>query len=101
MKNLKPILGISLLVQSLTFFVLALVNVERKKNLAKAFAVLSAVSGVAGGGLIYAEYNKRKKLIAEEDDFLDEFDEFLEDYDDIDVCEDEILCSFESEEDAE
>lgn len=98
MKNIKPILGISLIVQSLTFFVLALVNVEKKKNLAKAFAVMSAVSGLSGGALLYAEYSNRKKLIEAEDDMFEDFDEFLEDYDDIDVCEDDILCSFENAE---
>ena len=95
MKNFKPILGISLLVQSLTFLVLSLVNIERKKNLAKAFAFVSAISGLAGGALLYVEYSDRKKLIDAEDDM---FDEFLEDYDDIDVCEDDIVCSFENEE---
>lgn len=98
MKNFKPILGISLLVQSLTFLILALVNVERKKNLAKAFAVIGAVSGVAGGALLCVEYSNRKKLASAEDDMFDEFDEFFEDYDDMDVCEDEIACSFENAE---
>ena len=98
MKNFKPILGISLLAQSLTFFVLALVNVERKKNLARAFGLMSAVSGIAGGGLLYSEYVDRKKRLEAEEDMFDEFDEFFEDYDDIDVCEDDILCSFENNE---
>ncbi len=98
MKKLKPILGISLLVQAFTFLVLCLVNVEKRKNLSKAFAAFSAISAVAGGGLLYLEYSDRKKLQAAEDDIFDEFDEFLEDYDDIDVCEDDILCSFENAE---
>lgn len=96
MKRLKPILGITLLVQSITFFVLFLVNAEKKKNLAKAFAALSAVGAVAGGVLIFLDYRERKQLKTAEDDMFDEFDEFLEDYDDIDVCEDDILCSFEN-----
>lgn len=93
MKKFRPILGISLLVQSITFLVLSLINLERKKNLAKAFAVFSAVGGVTGAALLVCEYKERKKLkSAEEDDY---YDEFLDDFDDLDISEDDILCSFE------
>ena len=98
MKGIKPILGITLLAQSVTFFVLFLVNAEKKKNLSRAFAAISAIGAIAGGTLLVLDYQERKKLKEAEEDMFDEFDEFLEDYDDVDVCEDDILCSFENTE---
>ncbi|MBQ3230493.1 MAG: hypothetical protein IJO64_03165 [Clostridia bacterium] len=93
MKKLRPILGISLIVQSITFFVLFLINLEKKKNLAKTFAAFSALGGVAGTALLVAEFRERRKLkAAEEEDY---YDEFLDDFDDLDISEDDILCSFE------
>ena len=99
MKKFKPILGISLIVQSITFFVLCLLNIEKKKNLAKAFGVMGALGGIAGAALLVSEYKNRKKLKAAEDAYLvefDEFDEFIDDYDELEA-DDEILCSFEGE----
>lgn len=94
MKKLRPILGISLLVQSATFFVLCLLNVEKKKNLAKAFGVFGAIGGIAGAALLVSEYKARKAMNAANDDYFEEFDEFDEVFDD-EVTEDEILCAFE------
>lgn len=91
MKKLKPILAVSLLVQSLTFFVLSLLNIEKKKNLAKAFAAIGVVGGAAGAYLLATELKSRKCCC--EAGACDDFDEF----DDLDVCEDDILCSFEDE----
>lgn len=100
MKKLKPILGISLLVQSITFLILSLVNVEKRKNLAIAFGVFSAIGGVAGAGLLVSEYNDRKKLKADFDE-EDYFDDILEGFDDIEIIdEDNIDCSFEENADA-
>ena len=48
MKNTKLFVGISLMVQSVAFLVLALVFWGKKKSLAKAFAAVSAAGGVAG-----------------------------------------------------
>lgn len=98
MKKFKPILGISLLVQSVTFFVLCLLNLEKKKNLAKAFGVFSAIGGIAGVALLVSEFKTRKRLKAAEDAYFDEYDEFISDFDDIDANEDDILCSFEGAE---
>ncbi len=95
MKKLRPILAVSLLVQSLTFFVLSLLNIEKKKNLAKAFAAIGAVGGAAGAYLLVTEFKARKCCDCCSDD-CDELDEF-DDFDDLDVCEDDILCSFEDE----
>lgn len=93
MKKFRPILGISLLVQSITFLVLFLINLEKKKSLAKTFAVFSALGGAAGAALLVAELRDRKKLGVDEDD--DYYDEFLDDFDDLEISEDDILCSFE------
>ncbi len=98
MKKLKPILGISLLVQSVTFFVLFLVNAEKKKNLARVFAIFSAAGGIAGGALLVSEYRDRKRLKSADEDYFDEFDELFDDFDDDEISEDDILCSFEGSE---
>lgn len=97
MKKLRPILGISLLVQSVTFFVLSILNIEKKKNLAAAFGIFGAIGGAAGAALLYTEYKDRKNADALDEDFFDEFDEFIDDFDEFDdgVGEDEILCTFE------
>lgn len=95
MKKLRPIIGISLLVQSATFFVLCLLNLEKKKSLAKAFGFFGAVGGIAGVALLVSEFKKRKKLKAAEEAYLDEYDEFISDFDEFDANEDDILCSFE------
>ena len=95
MKKLRPILGISLLVQSATFFVLCLLNLEKKKSLAKVFGIFGAVGGVAGAALLISEYKSRKALNSDED-FFDEFDEYdeFDEFDD-EITEDEINCAFE------
>ena len=95
MKKFRPILGISLCIQSLTFFILALINVEKKKALAATFAVLGAAGGAVGGVLLYNEIKERKaEPDFDPDDYLESFDD---DFDDLDICEDDILCSFEDE----
>lgn len=98
MKKWKPILGISLLVQSVTFVVLCLLNVEKKKNLATFFGIFGAIGGATGAYLLYSEYKERKAANEFDEDFFDEFDEFLDDYDELEdgVDEDEIVCAFES-----
>ena len=94
MKKLKPILGISLLVQSVTFFVLCMVNLEKKKNLAKAFGLFSVLGGAAGAYLLVSEYKNRKAALS--DDFSDDyFDEIFDEYDENDMIEeDDIDCAF-------
>ena len=95
MKKFRPILGISLCIQSLTFFILALINIEKKKALAATFAALGAAGGAVGGVLLYNEIKERKADDEfDPDDYLESFDD---DFDDLDICEDDILCSFEDE----
>ena len=98
MKKIRPILGISLLIQSLTFFILSLINIEKKKALAATFAVLGAAGGAAGGILLYKEY-KCRNCDNDFDDF--DIDDYDDDFDDLDICEDDILCSFGDDEEAE
>ena len=93
-KKIRPILAISLCIQSITFFILALINLEKKKSLAATFAVIGAAGGVAGGVLLSQEIKERTAGF-DEDDFFDDFDA---DLDDLDIGEDDIICSFEDEE---
>lgn len=97
MKRLKPILGISCLVQSITFFILCLVNVEKKKNTAAAYGMFSAIGGLAGAALLYSDYKDQK---AYDEEYYDDeyFDEFLDEFDDDDLIEEnEIDCTFATE----
>lgn len=95
MKKLKPILGISLIVQSISFLVLCLINLEKKKSLAAVFGIFSAVGGVAGTALLVSSRNDNKM---EEDFFGDEDFFFGEDFDD-DFAEcDDIECNFVTDE---
>ena len=96
MKKLKPILGISLIVQSISFLILCLMNVEKKKNLATVFGVFSALGGVAGAALLISSRKDRKceEELFEEDFYLDE--EFEDDFAD---CDD-IECNFAEEAEA-
>ncbi len=93
MKKIRLILGISLIVQSITFFILCLVNLEKKKGLAKSFGVFSALGGIAGVALLVSEYKNRKKLKVAEADL---YDEFSDDFEEFDVSEDDLVCSFEN-----
>lgn len=98
MKKLKPILGISLIVQSVSFLVLCLINLEKKKGLAAVFGIFSALGGAAGTALLISS---RKDSDIEEDFFGDEDFFFDEDFDeDFGECDD-IECNFVSDEIAE
>ena len=96
MKKNKVIIGISLCVQAITFFILALIYAERKKNLSKAFAAIGAAGGIAGAALLIIDAKERREL--REAEFFDDFEDFEDDFDEFDVAEDDILCSFEGEE---
>ena len=94
MKRFRPILGISLLIQSITFLVLCLINIEKKKNLSVVFGIFSALGGAAGTALLISDYKAKKQ---EEFDADDYYDEILDGFDDFDIGEDEIDCSFVTE----
>ncbi|HOJ47448.1 MAG TPA: hypothetical protein PLD48_01080 [Bacillota bacterium] len=94
MKKTKMIIGISLLVQSLTFFILFLIYWNKKRSLAKTFAAFSAAGGVVGAICLISEM-KNKKCCSVEEDEIDE------DFADLDVCEDDIVCSFDESDESD
>ncbi|MBR1990490.1 MAG: SIS domain-containing protein, partial [Firmicutes bacterium] len=53
--------------------ILCLVNVEKRKNLARAFGVFGAIGGAAGAYLLVTDYQERKKAQLEDEEFFDEF----------------------------
>lgn len=93
MKKTKMIIGITLMVQSITFFILFLIYWGKKKNLAKTFAAFAAAGGVVGAYCLISELKGRKCCTAFDDEGIDE------DFADLDVCEDDILCSFDEGDD--
>jgi len=89
MKKTKMIIGIMLMVQSITFFILFLIYWGKKKNLAKTFAAFAAAGGVVGAYCLVSELKSLKCCDSFDDEDIDE------DFADLDVCEDDILCSFD------
>lgn len=94
MKKTKMIIGISLIVQSITFFILFLIYWNKKRSLAKTFAAFSAAGGIVGAFCLVSEL-KNKKCCSVEEDEIDE------DFADLDVCEDDIVCSFDEGENSD
>ncbi|HBR31914.1 MAG: hypothetical protein PHD46_01535 [Eubacteriales bacterium] len=92
MKKTKVIIGISLMVQSITFFILFLIYWGRKRSLAKTFAAFSAAGGLVGAFCLISELKVSKCCTSFDDEDIDE------DFADLDVCEDDILCSFDESE---
>ena len=93
MKKAKLIVGITMVAQAISFFILFLVYWNKKKSLAKTFAAFAAAGGVVGAYcLVTAGCCKNKELFDEDD-----YDDFDEDFEDLDVCEDDLLCSFDEE----
>ena len=88
MKNTKLFVGISLMVQSVAFLVLALIFWGKKKSLAKAFAAVSAAGGVASAFCLVAAGKERAKYASDCCDGCCECDGEYFDGDDI-------LCNFE------
>jgi len=82
LKKIKLIAGVSLLVESFTFAVLALILFAKKKTLSGVFMFLSLIGGLVGGIMIYKhlteetseEYNNFYDY-----DFTDDFDFETED----------------------
>ncbi len=95
MKKTKMIIGISLLVQSLTFFILFLIYWGKKKSLAKTFVAFSTAGGIVGAYCLISELKCRRHIGEYDDEDIDE------DFADLDVCEDDIICSFDEDEDGE
>ena len=99
MKKSKLIIGIALICQSFTCFILFVTYFSKKKDLAKTFFALGLAGGIAATYALYLEMKERKEYneLAHDYCYGDECDCFDDgcadcygDYDDIDV-------SFENE----
>ncbi|MBE6539599.1 MAG: hypothetical protein E7674_02530 [Ruminococcaceae bacterium] len=96
MKNKKQVFGIAFVAQAVTCLVLSIILWNKNKVLARTFAVVSALGGVAGTYFLLSDRVQKKlaSCFSDAEDFEDDFEDF-------DVCEDDILCTFEGEEDME
>jgi hypothetical protein len=96
MKNKKQAFGIAFVAQALTCLVLSIILWNKNKVLARTFAVVSALGGVAGTYFLLSDRVQKKlaSCFSDAEDFEDDFEDF-------DVSEDDILCTFEGEEDME
>ena len=92
MKRIKVIAGISLMAQSVLFFILLLVFWKKNKSLSKTFAVLSSVGGVCGTLLVLSEMKDRRLEKA----MNREFEEFDRDFEEV-FGPDDLNCSFSEE----
>ena len=96
MKNKRQVFGIAFVAQALTCLVLSIILWNKNKVLARTFAVVSALGGVAGTYFLLSDRVQKKlaSCFSDAEDFEDDFEDF-------DVSEDDILCTFEGEEDME
>lgn len=94
-KNVKSIIGICLLVQSVSFLILFFMFWKKKKSLSSAFAALSAIGGISGAYLLLSEIKAKKASNADDDDSIFDFDDDDFSLDNFDT--DDIECSFENE----
>lgn len=94
MKNKKQVFGIAFVAQALTCLVLSIILWNKNKVLARTFAAVSALGGVAGTYFLLSD-RVQKKLAS----CFSDSDEADDDFEDFDVCEDDILCTFEGEDD--
>lgn len=100
MKKVRFYAAITLLVQSLSFAIIFIILYNKKRSLAKTFAALSAVGGLAGAYLLLRELKekeKRDRILAMDAccDMSD--DDFLEDENADDIAVEDINCTFEDE----
>ena len=78
--------GITLVIQSISFAILFFVLFSKKKSLAAVLLALSAVGGVAGGYLLY----KHAKSVKEEEELISEFlNVEAHDHGDVEILTDE------------
>lgn len=94
MKNKKQVFGIAFTVQAITCLLLSIVLWNKNKVMSRVFAVVSALGGLAGTYFLLSE-GIHKKLAS----CFSDSDEADDDFEDFDVCEDDILCTFEGEDD--
>lgn len=92
MKNKKQVFGIAFVAQAVTCIVLSIVLWNKNKVLARTFAVVSALGGIAGTYFLLSD-RIQKKLAS----CFSDADEAEDDFENFDVSEDDILCTFEGE----
>ena len=83
-KKYKFTIGITLLVQSVSFIVLFFLLYKKKKSLANTFLALSAVGGIAGAYLVLKEAKAEVEACeraAQDALEFDEFDDFDDEFD--------------------
>lgn len=75
LKKSRLFVGITLVVQAISFLCMFLILWAKKKSIASAFLALSAAEGAAGAYLLYQLKAEREEEF-NPDDYLDEYDEF-------------------------
>ena len=75
LKRSRLFVGISLVVQAISFFCMFLILWAKKKSVASAFLALSAAEGAAGAYLLYQLKAEQEEQF-DPNDYLDEYDEF-------------------------
>lgn len=96
LKKTKFFIGISLLVQSVTFLTIFFVLLIKKKSVSKTFLIVGLLGGVSGTVLTYKalkEDKQFKAMMAAVDNLYD----YDDDYDDVEILTDDTA----SEEDFE
>lgn len=91
-KRPKLIVAVYLFVQSLAFFIAFLFTAKKQNKLSTVFAVIAGAGFIGGGALLYLDQKDCKKSYVDHD-----FDEIDEDFCDLDTDEDDIVCSFDDE----
>jgi hypothetical protein len=74
LRKSRLFVGITLVVQAISFLCLFFILFAKKKSIAGAFLALSAAEGAAGTYLLYQLKEERKKT--HDDEYFDEIDEF-------------------------
>lgn len=91
LKKTKFYVGITLIVQALSFMAMFVMLCRKKKSLAGAILAIAIAGGVTGALLLYLDSKdelKRRKITAARDACCgDDFDEFFMDSDDEDLAE--------------
>lgn len=95
-KRPKFIIAVYLFVQSLAFFVAFLFTAKKNQKLSTAFAIIAGVGTIGGAALMYLDQKECNECLCDPD-----FDEIDEDFCDLDTDEDDIVCSFEEEPEAQ
>lgn len=91
-KRPKFIIAIYLFVQSLAFFIAFLFTAKKQNKLSTVFAIIAGTGAIGGAALMYLDQKECQKSFADPD-----FDEIDEDFCDLDTDEDDIVCSFDDE----